>query len=368
MNLEKMLIATKISAVIGAYSFIRYLVEAFSTDTSTAIIGWRIVLLIAATAATVGLFMHKNWARWLQFAFSLLTLFNASLYLTIAGGIPGATINKLWPVAVIVLNLLSVAALIICKSKFIPLTVAARAQRQRYATVLVAVLLVTASSTVYSEPGNPLAVDSMEKNHGTVLRGAALQNAFTILNDSESELKLEAHASCGCTILQTPKTLAPKHSAKVSYYIHTFNDRPGDMDKTIVVGWTVGVLHGNLRLSIKYNIAENFLIYQNERYITPKQQVAILVWQWKSATSEIKAIAPNSLFDFTLEKLNSKRGEILRLTAKPFRSLAGLGGQTEYAQLVTSNGTIYEIPFSISGDYQNEEQTAVNSSSKRQGS
>ncbi len=356
MSKERLFILGPVCAGIGIFSFAGYLIQGFSAGVDVVTVLWRLFLLGSAIAALVGLIKRKNWARRLQMGFSTMMVLNSALYLAIVKRLEATLqVNTAIPLMIIALNTGCIIALILCRRQFVSLNIdKLHVKARRYAAVVIPAILCFSTQLVFAGPAQVLSVDRVTSDEGTILRGTALQNSFLLTNNSNTAIKIQAKASCGCTILRAPRELLPHESSSLSYFIHTFNDRPGNMDKAIVLDWSQGDQKGTIRLMITYQISDPFVIYENQRYITRKQNSAILVWGWKiKDPPEITALAPNGLFDFKLEKLSSNRGPLMRLIAKPYKGLSGLGGTVEYAQMVASDGRLIEIPFSIASEFGN---------------
>ena len=362
MSKERLLVLGPVCAGIGIISFAGYLIQGFSAAVDAMTTLWRLLLLGFAIAALIGLLKRKNWARRLQIGFSTIMVLNSALYLVIVERLEAALqVYIAIPVLLMLLNMGCVIALILCKRQFVSLNLnnlQLKAQHRRYAALVIPVILCT-SSTVFAGSAQVLTMDRATSDEGTILRGTAVQNSFLLTNNSDAPVKIQTKASCGCTILKAPKEMLPHESSSLQYYIHTFNDRPGSMDKIVVLDWSQGDQKGTIRLMITYQITDPFLLHENQRYITRKQNSAVIVWGWKIKNPpDIKALAPNGIFDFTLEKLSSNRGPLLRLIAKPYKNLSGLGGTVEYAQMVAADGRVIEIPFSVSSEFGSAQSSA----------
>lgn len=378
MKREQLIHIAHICALVGVVSFALWLYQGIHAGQGAGAVVWRSLLLLLGLFCTFGLLRRKNWARRVQMGLSSLTVFNVTIYLWISYRLQLDTVPLAYPVTMLLLNLGALTALIVCKREFISATIRQKllnqplddrqARRYNVGKILPAVLLILGAGICTADEPTILTVNTKHANHGSTTRGIAIQDAFTVTNNSDLPVALQTKASCGCTILRSPKVIEPHESASLRYYIHTFGDNAGTVEKAIIIDWTQNDLKGNLRLEVKYELHDDLVIYENQRYITRKQNVATMVWGWKDKRNPaISAIVPNPVFDFVLEKLDSDLGWILRLTAKPYKPLEGRGGQTEYAQLILSDGSVLEIPFSVSNEYESKEGRTIEKFEKTKG-
>jgi hypothetical protein len=314
---------------------------------------WRLTLFGLALYAATGVRRRKRTAGWILAGFCSTAVLASMIQILALIHYPDTEFGQyVAPILAFCVYSLSLAGLYLCRDQFSPSKTERYSSQPRYVASLFLLGCIAAGSRSFASDHAPVSANRTLINFGKILRGTALQDSFRITNNSGSVLQLSAKPSCGCTILRVPDSLKPGETAELPFYVHTFGDRPGREEKSILVSWKDDKQNaGTIELRIEYEAMEAFLVYQSERELSLRRTEGILIWSWSvDNPPEIAAIEPNQLFTFTLEKLSTRRGKMLRLRAQPYRPLDGHGGDTIYAKLVTVSGGIIEIPFHIDND------------------
>ncbi len=96
--------------------------------------------------------------------------------------------------------------------------------------------------------------DKMEHDFGNLKKGSKGETEFTITNTGTSDLVIvDAHASCGCTVPEYPKTpIKPGASEKIKVAFSA--NSPGLQNKTVTI--KANTENGQELLKIKANVTE----------------------------------------------------------------------------------------------------------------
>ena len=357
MRKEHLLTLARIISIFDCFVLASYLTVGFFVNNLE--FAWRLLLFAFALYAAIGIRRKKRSAAWILTIFCATAVLGSVVQILVLMNYPGAEGGfYAAPVLAFVIYSLSLAGLYMNRNEFSALKLN-QYNQHRYVASLFLIYSALISVQSFASDITPISVDQKLISIGKILRGTALQNSFRITNTSQSELQLTAKPSCGCTVLSIPESLKRGENTDLPFYIHTFGDRPGQESKSILLTWKDDKQNaGNIELEIQYQVLESFQVYQSEREISAERPEGIMIWAWNADNPpNIAAIAPNPLLTFTLEKLTTHKGKMLRLRAQPYQALEGHGGKTVYAKLVTQSGGVIEIPFHISNQISsNEEQ------------
>jgi hypothetical protein len=98
--------------------------------------------------------------------------------------------------------------------------------------VVLAVGLPLAAADSASPP--KIAVDQSVRNFGAVRQGQVLELTYDVKNEGGQPLTLEVRPTCGCTVVDFDKTIAPGESGKVEAKIDT-KEFSGPITKSVLV-------------------------------------------------------------------------------------------------------------------------------------
>lgn len=111
---------------------------------------------------------------------------------------------------------------------------------------------------------------------GTVVEGTEkLKATFTVKNTGDQDLKINAHPSCGCTVVKYDTLIHPGKQAKIESEVNIANYHGGQISKTITVS-SNAQNEPQVGLSIKANIqaiievSENYLALNMKDIKTPQ--------------------------------------------------------------------------------------------------
>lgn len=358
MRKEYLLTLARIISIFDCFVLASYVTVGFFVNNLE--FAWRLILFALALYAAIGIRKRRRSAASILAIFCTTAVLASSVQILALMHYPEAE----WgiyaaPILAFIAYSLSLAGLYTNRREFSALKLHQYSRGHRYVASLFLICSILISVQSLASDNTPLSADRRLISIGKILRGTALQDSFRITNTSQSVLQLTAKPSCGCTVLRSPQSLKSGENTDLPFYIHTFGDRPGQESKSILLTWKDDKQNeGNIELEIQYQVLESFQVYQSEREISVGRRGGIMIWAWNiDSPPNIAAIAPDPLLTFTLEKLSTRRGKMLRLRAQPYQSLEGHGGETVYAKLVTESGGVIEIPFHISNQIDsNEEQ------------
>jgi hypothetical protein len=357
MRKEHLLTLVRIISIFDCFVLASYVTVGFFVNNLE--FAWRLLLLGLALYAAIGIRKKKRSAAWILAIFCSTAVFASVFQILVLMRYPDAENGHYTaPILAFIIYSLSLAGLYSNRCEFRMPKFYQHTIGHRYVPSVVLICSLVLAVQAFASDNTPLSVDRKLISLGKILRGTALQESFRITNTSQSVLYLSAKPSCGCTVLRIPQSLKPGENTDLPFYIHTFGDRPGEESKSILLTWKDDKQDpGSFELEIQYQVLEGFQVYQAEREIAAARGEGIMIWSWNiDSPPNIAAIAPNALLTFTLEKLSTRRGKMLRLRAQPYQSLEGHGGETVYAKLVTQSGGVIEIPFHISNQDSGKEE------------
>ncbi len=333
--------------LLGSYAVVGF----FLTNLEFA---WRLILFALSTYTAVGFSRGKRGARWLLGGFASTAILGAILQIAVLFNYPYAETGQyVAPVLALIVYSATLAGI---ATNRMPRT---ETGSLKYAASLMVVgLLVTGAPSFASDAR--LSADRTTINFGKILRATALQGTFRITNRSQATLPLTAKPACGCTVLRAPELVKSGETVDLPFYVHTFGDRPGQEEKSILLTWKDGKETGGIELLIQYQVIEGFLTYQSDRDLSRQRPNGTMIWSWSvDDPPTITSLAPDPLLAFTLEKLDTRRGIMFRLLAQPYKPLNGHGGETAYAKLVSQSGGVIEIPFHIDNDFTSDPEAEL---------
>jgi hypothetical protein len=328
MRKEHLLKLARIISIFDCFVLASYLIVGFFVDNLE--FAWRLILFSLALYAAIGIRRKKRSAAWILAMFCATAVLASVFQILVLMQYPYAE-DGLYtaPVLAFIIYALSLAGIYRSRREFCTPKFYQHRNEHRYVASVVLICSLVLAVQSFASDNTPLTADRRLISFGKILRGIALQGSFRITNTSQSVLHLTAKPSCGCTVLRIPESIKSEENIDLPFYIHTFGDRPGEESKSILLSWKDDKQNaGSFELEIQYQVLESFQVYQAEREISAARREGIMIWSWNiDSPPNIAAIAPNALLTFTLEKLSTRRGKMLRLRAKPYQSLEGHGGQ-----------------------------------------
>jgi hypothetical protein len=221
-----------------------------------------------------------------------------------------------------------------------------------------AILIVAAFA--FADAGKPKAVaPEPVRDLGTVPKGEKIAHDFEIRNDGGAALEItEVRPSCGCTVAEFDKTVAPGKSGKVHVVVDT-ETFSGAISKGVTV-FTSDVENPEIELTVKANVQPLISIRPGyARYIIvqgEEKEGTIVQTVWASDGAPLAIVKAESPYPFLKvtyreatpdEQLPEGKGKQWRVEMKLDRE-APVGALADFVRLTTDHPKqkLVEIPVS----------------------
>ena len=211
-----------------------------------------------------------------------------------------------------------------------------------------------------AEQPAPAAVAlEMVKDFGVVNKGQRVTHEFQIRNDGEATLQItEVRPSCGCTVAEYDKTVAPGATGKVTATVDTRNFK-GGIAKSVRV-FTNDPANPQIDLVIKANVKSQvevdpgyarFIAVYGEPQKTSVQSV------WSGDTGDLKILRAESPYPFVKvsyreaqddERAQGAKGRQWQIEVKLDKN-APVGPMADFIVLTTDHPKLQTLRIPISG-------------------
>ncbi len=102
-------------------------------------------------------------------------------------------------------------------------------------------------------PGHGVIVHGINYNAGAVKSGTVISHDVRVINLSAQSVKVDAQATCGCTIVVAPsRSLAPLHSGTVKAQIDTTGMHKGSQERYVILHFNSGT--ASWQKAVKVNL------------------------------------------------------------------------------------------------------------------